>query len=164
MLRQWGHGSWRAISGRQERKYFRSIFVSHPPLNHAALCLKISDGGHIIWRSPMCQCPLQQGHTELLEPQPWTRSARPLLQREYRPQRERSRLSFDNVTMPVQSLFPQAHNIGDDLPKLVIEKLGSWHGSRMTNTTMRRAEKSAQRLGISLGPLGYFLERRGRRL
>ena len=28
ILRQWGHGPWRAMSGREDRKYFRSICVA----------------------------------------------------------------------------------------------------------------------------------------
>jgi len=42
----------------------------------------------------------QQGRTEFFEPQPWTRGVRPLLQHEHHRQRDHSRLSFDNVTMP----------------------------------------------------------------
>ena len=42
----------------------------------------------------------QQGRTEHFEPQPWTRGARQLPQHEQDRQRDRSRLSFDNVTMP----------------------------------------------------------------
>src|ERR1019366_3645203 len=53
-----------------------------------------------ITRSTFNAISFQQGHTELFEPRPWTRGARPLLQRELRHQRERSRLWFDNVTMP----------------------------------------------------------------
>ena len=51
-------------------------------------------------RSTFNAISFQQGHTELFEPRPWTRGAWPLLQHEHNRQRDRSRLSFDNVTMP----------------------------------------------------------------
>ena len=51
-------------------------------------------------RSTFNAISFQQERTELFEPRPWTRGARPLLQREQDRQRDRSRLSFDNVTMP----------------------------------------------------------------
>ena len=39
MLRQWGHGSWRAMAGRQERKFFRSMFVAASSIQSRRLLL-----------------------------------------------------------------------------------------------------------------------------
>ena len=55
-------------------------------------------------RSTSNAISFQQGHTELFEPRPWTRGAWPLLQHEHNRQRDRSRLSFDNVTMPTKHI------------------------------------------------------------
>src|ERR1019366_429133 len=55
-------------------------------------------------RSTFNAISFQQGRTELFEPRPWTPGAWPLLPHEHDRQRDRSRLSFNNVTMPAPSL------------------------------------------------------------
>ncbi len=54
--------------------------------------------------NPSNAIPFQQEHTGLFQPGPRTPGALPLLQREHSCQRDRSRASFDNVTMPARPL------------------------------------------------------------
>ena len=41
ILRQWGHGSWRAMSGREDRKFFRSMFVAASSIKSRRLLTQI---------------------------------------------------------------------------------------------------------------------------
>jgi hypothetical protein len=87
----------------------RRIRINRPGDENARCKVSKASGQHRDF-SPFMQQPttrstsnaisFQQAHTERSGPRPCRRGAKSLLQREQDRQRDRSRLSFDNVTMP----------------------------------------------------------------
>src|ERR1019366_10317602 len=93
----------------------RRIRINRPDDENARCKVSKASGQHRDF-SPFMQQPttpstsnaisFQQAHTERSGPRPCRRGAKSLLQREQDRQRDRSRLSFDNVTMPLSALTP----------------------------------------------------------